>query len=463
MKTDQFSQAIVIGGSMAGLLTARVLSDYFEQVTIVERDPVHDQPEARKGQPHTRHLHGLLANGLQIFGHYFPDLPAALAELDTFMGDMGETMRWYTHGGYRKNFHSGLDGVTLSRPQLEFMIRQRVLARPNVTLRDNCAIKQLLTTPDKERVIGVMVEQRGITTELMQLTADFTVDCSGRGSRTPQWLKELGYDAPPESEVKVDVGYATRLYSRDPDDPRGQQWVLVTPDAVNENCFGGAFAIENGRWIVTIGGWGGNHCPPDEAGFLEFARNLPAPDVYNIISQSEPISEIMTHKFPASLRRHYERLAYFPAGYLVLGDTIASFNPTYGQGMTSAAMQVRVLDQVLAEGSSLDQVARPFFKKAAKVVDIPWQMAVGEDFRFATTSGVKPPGTDFINRYTAKVNRASQDDEVVGAAFLQVMNLLAPPTSLFKPGVLWRVLRWKEKKMETAVAVPATRQPVSQN
>ncbi|MCL4264353.1 MAG: FAD-binding monooxygenase [Anaerolineae bacterium] len=462
MKANQTKQAIVIGGSMAGLLTARVLSDYFERVTIVERDPVQDQPEARKGQPQTRHLHGLLANGLQIFSYYFPDLPAALAELDIFMGDMGETMRWYTHGGYRMNFHSGLDGVTLSRPQLEFMIRQRVLARPNVTLRDNCAIKQLLTTPDKEQVIGVMVEQRGTVTEQVRLMADFTVDCSGRGSRTPQWLKELGYDAPPESEVKVDVGYATRLYKRDPDDPRGRQWVLVTPDVVNDNCFGGAFAIENGRWIVTMGGWGGNHCPTDEAGFLEFARNLPAPDVYNIISQSEPISEIMTHKFPSSLRRHYEKLSHFPAGYLVLGDTIASFNPTYGQGMTSAAMQVRVLDQILAASPSLNKVAPAFFKKAAKVVDIPWQMVVGEDFRFATTSGVKPPGTDLINRYTAKVNRASHDDEVVGAAFLQVMNLLAPPPSLFKPRVLWRVLRYKEER-ETAVAAPATRQPIRQN
>jgi 2-polyprenyl-6-methoxyphenol hydroxylase-like FAD-dependent oxidoreductase len=455
MKTNKLKHAVVMGGSMAGLLTARVLSDHFEQVTIVERDPVHDRPETRKGQPHTRHLHGLLANGLHIFTHYFPDLPEALADLDIFVGDMGERMRWYTHGGYRKPFHLGLEGTTLSRPQLEFMIRSRVLARPNVTLRDNCAVKQLLTTPGNERVTGVVLEQRGVVTETMQLSADLIIDCSGRGSRTPQWLKELGYNAPTESEVKIDVGYATRLYQRDPDDPRGQQWTLVTPDAPNENCFGGAFAIENGRWIVTMGGWGGNHCPTDEAGFLEFARNLPAPDIYNIITESTPISEILTHKFPSSLHRHYEKLARFPAGYLVLGDAIASFNPTYGQGMTSAAMQMRVLDQALGERPSLDNIAPLFFKKAAKVVDIPWQMAVGEDFRFATTTGPKPPGTDFINRYTAKVNQVSHHDEVVGAAFLQVMNLLAPPPSLMHPRIMWRVLRGGRKaaKAHTAEAV----------
>ena len=457
---NQENNAIVIGGSMAGLLTARVLSNHFDRVTILERDSVHDYPESRKGQAHTRHLHGLLANGLQIMTHYFPDLPEAFSKMDVFMGDMGESMRFYAHGGYRKPFHFGLDGVTISRPQLEYMIRSRVLTLPNVTLRDNCAVKKLLTSPDKQRITGVLMEQRGAVIETQELTAVLTVDCTGRGSRTPQWLKEVGFAAPPESEVKVYIGYATRLYKRDPHDPRGQQWTLITPDAVNDLCFGGAFAIENGRWIVSIGGWSGNHCPVDEAGFLEFAQNLPAPDVYNIITQSEPISEIMTHKFPASLRRHYEKLSHFPDGYLVLGDTIASFNPTYGQGMTSAAMQAQVLDEILYRQLSPDAIARAFFKKAAKVVDVPWQMAVGEDFRFATTSGPKPPGTDLINRYTARVNRASHGDAVVGEAFLKVMNLLAPPTSLFNPRILWRVLRYKEKvdvEMETAVTQPVSK------
>lgn len=464
MKTNQWKHAVVIGGSMAGLLTARVLSDHFEQVTIVERDPVHDRPESRKGQPHTRHLHGLLANGLQIMTRFFPELADALAELDIVVGDMAERMRWYTHGGYRKPFRSGLTGITISRPQLEFIIRSMVLALPNVTLRDNCAVKRLLTTADNGRITGLVLEARGRVTETVQLTADLTVDCSGRGSRTPQWLKELGYDAPPESEVKVNVGYATRLYERDPDDPRGQQWFLITPDAAHENCFGGVFAIENGRWIVTMGGWGGHYCPADEAGFLEFARSLPAPDVYNIISQSSPISEIMSHKFPASLRHHYEKLSRFPAGYLVLGDAIASFNPTYGQGMTSAAMQARLLDEIMRKRPSAHKLAPAFFKKAAKVVDIPWQMAVGEDFRFATTTGPKSAGIDFLNGYIDKVNRASHHDEVIGAAFLKVMNLLAPPASLLHPRLVWRTLRGQERKVSKGVtsARPVTR-PVRQS
>ncbi|MBK8900814.1 MAG: FAD-binding monooxygenase [Anaerolineaceae bacterium] len=448
-------QAIVLGGSMAGLLTARVLSNHFAQVTILERDAVHDRPESRKGQPHTRHLHGLLGGGFQIFNHYFPDLVETLAQSDIFFGDMGENMNWYTHGGYRRPVHTGLYGATMSRPFLEYQVRQRVLALPNVTLWDNCAVKQLLTSPGGQQVRGVLLEKRGEDGANTSLDADLVVDCTGRGSRTPQWLKELGYEAPPESEVKVDIGYASRLYRRDPHDPRGQQWTLFTPDAPGETRFAGIFPIEDGRWIISMGGWGGDHCPGDEAGFLAFARSLPALDIYNIISKAEPLSDIIAHKMPSSLRRHYEKMARFPQGLLVLGDAVSSFNPTYGQGMTSAAMQARELDQLLAKRPSLQKLAPAFFKRAAKVVDIPWQMAVGEDFRFATTTGPKPPGTDFINRYVAKVNRASHHDAVVSAAFLQVMNLLAPPTSLFHPGVLWRVLRGGK----TAAAAP-TYQPV---
>jgi 2-polyprenyl-6-methoxyphenol hydroxylase-like FAD-dependent oxidoreductase len=449
-QTFDSEQAIVMGASMAGLLTARVLSNHFAQVTILERDSVHDRPESRKGQPHTRHLHGLLATGFQIMTHYFPDLPEALTASGVLINDMAGAMQWYTHGGYRKRFHMGLDGTTMSRPFLEHLVRQRVLALPNVTLLDNCSVKELLATPDRQRITGVVVEQRNQGKQATRLTADLIVDCMGRGSRTPQWLPELGYAPPPQSEVKVDVGYATRLYRRDPADPRGQQWMLITPEAPRETRFGGMFAIEGDRWIVTLGGWGGDHAPTEEAAYLDFARQLPAPDVYNVISREEPLSDILVHKFPASLRRHYEKLARFPEGYLVLGDAMCSFNPTYGQGMSVAAMQVVELDRLLAKRPSPSQLASAFFKQAAKVVDIPWQLAVGEDFRFPTTTGPKPPGTDLINRYVTRVNRATHHDEVVCAAFLRVMNLLAPPTSLFHPRIVWRVLRQQKPALTPA-------------
>ena len=434
------NHALVIGGSIGGLLTARVLSDHFTRVTILERDAVSPQPESRKGQPQTRHLHGLLATGLEIMTRYFPDLPQALRDGGAIMNDFAESMNWYSYGGYRKPFHMGVSATTMSRPFLESLIRARVLALPNVTLMDNAAVKHLLTTPDRQRITGVEVEQRE-NGQAASLMADLIVDASGRGSRSPQWLEALGYAAPPVSEVKVDVGYATRLFRRDPADPRGRTWTLITPEAPKETRFGAIFPIEGDRWIVSLGGWAGDHAPTDPDAFLAFARSFPVPDIYEIICRAEPLSDIIAHKFSLSLRRHYEKLTRFPKGYLVLGDAISSFNPTYGQGMTSAALQTVELDNLLAKGSSLDNLAPAFFKQAAKVIDTPWQLAVGEDFRFPTTIGPKPAGTDLINQYVAKVHRATLHDEVVGLAFLKVMNLMAPPPSLFHPRILWRVLR----------------------
>ncbi len=433
-------RALVLGASMAGLLTARVLSNHFDQVLIVERDPVSDRPESRKGQPQTRHLHGLLASGLDIMTRYYPDLPDALAAGGALVTDMTEHMQWYTYGGYRQRFSMGRRAALMSRPFLEYLIRKRTLALPNVTLVDACAVKALTATNDRQRVTGVRLERRDGEAGEQVWAADLVVDCTGRGSRSPQWLVEMGYAAPSESEVRVSVGYATRIYRRDPADPRSQDWILLTPEAPKETRFGGMFPIEGDRWVVSMGGWMGDHAPTDEQGFLEYARALPAPDIYDIISQAEPLSDITPHKFTSSLCRHYEKLERFPEGYLVLGDAICSFNPTYGQGMTSAAMQAAELDAILAtRQGAVAGLAQVFFKHAAKVIDTPWQLAVGEDFRFPETTGPKPAGVDVLNRYVARVHRATLEDPVVGAAFIRVMNLMAPPSSLMSPGLMLRV------------------------
>ena len=454
MMNKVMKQAVVIGGSIAGLMTARVLSDHFAQVTILERDAVSlTHPEARKGQPQARHLHGLLASGREVMTHYFPDLPQALVDNGAVVGDFGETMHWYMLGGYRKNFTMAVPSTTMSRPLLEHLIRVRVLALPNVTLRDNCGVRRLLTTADKKRITGVEIHQRGMAESTEQLFADLVIDCTGRGSRSPMWLADLGYEKPAVSEVKVNVGYATRVFRRTPADPRGKKWFLITPDAPRETRFGGVFPVEGERWICSLGGWLGDHAPLDNDSFLAFARSLPASDIYDIIADAEPLSDVVPHKFPASLRRHYEKLRCFPDGYLVLGDAISSFNPTYGQGMTSASLQAAELDKLLAKRKKLDGLAHLFFKRAARVIDIPWQLAVGEDFRFPETTGPKPPGTDLINRYVTKVHQATLHDEVVGMAFLRVMNLMAPPQSLFHPRILWRVLRADNGRLPAATSL----------
>jgi 2-polyprenyl-6-methoxyphenol hydroxylase-like FAD-dependent oxidoreductase len=212
-------------------------------------------PNRVKGSPKRAIFMGCWLTASRFLASTFPICRRHWPTVALMVGDMAEMMHWYTDGGYRRRFHMGLDGATMSRPFLEHLVRQRVLALANVSLLDNCAVKQLLTTPDQKHVTGVIIERRAAAHQSRRLLADLVVDCSGRGSRAPQWLKALGYEPPPQSEVKMDVGYASRLYRRAPDDPRGQQWTMVTPHAPHETRFGAVFAIENDRWIVSLGGW----------------------------------------------------------------------------------------------------------------------------------------------------------------------------------------------------------------
>ena len=437
--TNQRTHAIVVGASLGGLMTARALSTHFQQVTIVERDTVNRQPESRHSQPQTQHLHGLLPGGFQAMMNYFPDLKQALADAGANVIDFTKEMIWYTHGGYRKSFAMDLPAVTMSRPLLEYLVRERVLALPNVTLIDKCTVRQLTTTADQQRVTGISVQLKGAM-QADSLEADLVVDVSGRGSRSSHWLKDLGYVAPTTTEVKVKVGYATRSFKRDPADTRSKKWFIFTPEAPKEKQFCAVFPVEGDRWIMSAGGWHGEHELKDGQSFMEFVRNLPIPELYDVIRQAEPLSDIVHYKFPSSLRRHYENLNRFPLGYLVLGDAISSFNPIYGQGMTSATMQAVALDKLLAKGTPDSKLAKRFFKQAATVVNIPWQMAVGEDFRYPETIGRKPAGIGIINKYLSRVQRATLHDEVVCAAFINVMSLLKQPTTLFHPRIFWRVM-----------------------
>jgi 2-polyprenyl-6-methoxyphenol hydroxylase-like FAD-dependent oxidoreductase len=433
--------AIVIGGSIAGLLTARVLSDHFAQVTLIEQDLLRDIPEPRRGQPQAVHLHGLLGRGLQILQHYFPDLVEALRQGGATVNDMGKTMRWHCNGGYRAKFEFGADCVIASRPFLEWLIRQRVFSLANVTVVDGCRVSRLLSRDDRRHITGVQVSSRKEATSHEEIHGDLVVDATGRNSRSPQWLSQLGYDRPPESRVTCGTSYATRLYQRNMDDSHSGEWIFCTPTGPTETRGGGALPIEGQRWIVALSGRNGDAAPTREQEFLAFAESLPAPEIAHILHTCEPVSGIYNYHFPASQRRHYDRLAHFPEGYLVLGDAFCSFNPLYGQGMTTAALQAEALDRLLSQRrGDLRGIAHPFFKQAATLINIPWQTAVGEDFRYLETEGKKSLGTDLINAYVTRVNQATHHDPAVGAAFLAVMNMMAPPTSLFQPITLWRVL-----------------------
>jgi hypothetical protein len=242
--------------------------------------------------------------------------------------------------------------------------------------------------------------------------------------------------------IEVKMGYATRFYRRQPEHLQGDLFVNVAPTLDNRRA-AGMLAQEGERWIVTLAGYCGDYPPTTEPGFLEFARSLPTPDVYEVIRTATPLSDPVPFKFPANLRRHYERLAHFPAGLLVFGDAICSFTPIYGQGMTVAALEALALQACLKAGVS--QLAPRFFKQASQVVDIPWSITAGNDLRLTQPDRNYTPMMRFINWYLDKLQIAARHDPAVAFAFQRVANLMATPSSLLQPHlalrVLWRNLR----------------------
>jgi len=424
--------AIVIGGSMAGLAAARVLADFYQRVILVERDALGATIETRRGVPQGRHAHGLLAGGRQALEKLFPGISDELIAAGAVPGDIVGDSRWFLEGDYHCRFASGLVGLCMSRPFLEGMVRERVRQLPNVHFTDNQEVSGLIASQGKMRVIGVALGQK-------LLPALLVVDTAGRGSHSPRWLEEMGYRRPAEERVEVGISYTTRSFRRLPGDLGGDVAAIIPAAPPSGKRGGVALAQENGRWTVTLISHFGAGAPADLDGFIEFSRSLPAPDIYELIRGAEPVGEPATLRFPASVRRRYEKLDRFPLGYLVMGDAMSSFNPIYGQGMTVAALEAVELASALAAGKA--DLARRFFPRAAKVIDTPWSMAACSDLRMPEVTGPRTFPVKVLNQYLAKLHRAAHHDPAVAMAFHKVGNLLAPPPSVLDPRIAWRVLR----------------------
>ncbi|WP_433084861.1 NAD(P)/FAD-dependent oxidoreductase [Dactylosporangium sp. CA-052675] len=439
--------AVVLGGSMAGLLTARVLTGHFARVTIVERDelegtwagdPAADPREraVRRGVPQGRHAHGLLAAGLNVIEELFPGAAGELAAAGVPAGDVLGNVRFCANGFRLKQVPIGLRALSFSRPYLESYVRSRVFALPGVAVRGGTDIAGIEADPARARVTGARIHPR--TGAPQTLAADLVVDATGRASRAPRWLGELGYEPPAEERLHVDLAYVSRHYAVDPALLDGDIAIIVGPSAAAPR--GGAVMLqEGGRAVITLFGILGDHAPLDDAGFRAYAKRLPLPYVSDIIEASPPLDdEAVRFRYPASTRYRYDRLRRFPKGFVVVGDAMCSFNPMYGQGMSVAGVEALRLGEALGRGGELD--APRFFRAVRPIVDIPWQIATGGDAALPGVQGPRDARTRLVNRYLDRLYATAAHDEVVSLAFSRVTNLLDPPAALLRPGIARRVL-----------------------
>ena len=440
--------AIVIGGSMAGLLAARVLADHFDRVTIVDRDRLPVEAKFRDGVPQSRHLHALLKRGLSVLEELFAGLESELLAAGAVRLTGRDFLRMSAAGWARR--FEGPPLIAATRELIEWSVRSRTLQHPKVSVLQEQEIVGLLVASDSATVAGVQVRARGSHRHqalTVPLYGELVVDASGRNSKAPEWLEAIGFAKPQETLINSFLGYSSCVFAPRPGFQADWKVLMLGDKPPAMPRAGALFPIEGDRWMVTLAGYGRDYPPTNMAGFMEFARSLRSDILYQTIKDAKPLSRINGFRSTLNQRRHFESLTRWPERFVVVGDAACAFNPVYGQGMSVAAMTAVALNHGLEEHfqrfgvADMTGFARRMQRTVAKASQGAWVIATGADARYPTTEGRQPRFVDrAMHAYLDRVIEVSMQDATVNEAFLRVVHLLDAPPALFRPAVALRAL-----------------------
>ncbi|MER6367242.1 hypothetical protein ABT255_02480 [Streptomyces mirabilis] len=433
-------RAVVLGGSIAGLLAARVLSDHADEVLVLERDDIAPRGGLGSGQgprpgvPQGTQMHALLEGGRRRIDEWFPGFATDLIADGAALADTGRDLHTYV-GGRRKVLVDGVEMISATRPFLEAHLRRRVLSLGNLRLVHGrvCGLAF-----EGARVSGVRYTRTFTDArDEVVLDSDLVVDATGRASRIGTWLQEGGWPEPATRRMHVDLGYTTALFRR----PEGRhdttlaQSLSTTPDGrLRLSTLG---RVEGDRWIVLVAGYADDRPGRGSDEFLLRCKQDPAAEFRQLTEDGELMGEPVSYRHPDNRRRDFHLLDRFPAGLLAIGDALASFNPIYGQGMSSAAMHASCLAAYLESRKSLDP-AWSYFKQTRAVVDDAWRTSTLNDLRLPHVTGPRPRGFRIASRLSDIVDRASMTDPVIHRRCLEVTQMLTPARTLMRPGTLLR-------------------------
>jgi 2-polyprenyl-6-methoxyphenol hydroxylase-like FAD-dependent oxidoreductase len=435
------SSALVIGGSLAGLCAARVLSDHVDKVTIIERDAYPAAFDFRPGVPQARHVHNLLARGLREFESFFPGFEARMRERGAVPVESGwDTATLWPHGWARRG-HSGLWQLYASRPLIEGTVLELCRRLPNVTFLERTEVSALRATDGSRRdCSGVEVRDRD-DGQIRTLEADLIVDASGAHSKSGEWLQQLGLALPDEEIVEAHSGYSSRWFESDREWPSDWWWKvlfvrLATPE---QPYFIGFFPMENRRWLLSYIGVNKAYPPRSEADFTAALERLATPAVHRMVQHLKPVSPVYSSRATRNRWRHYERWRTPLGRFIALADASCSFNPRFGQGMSAATVSARLLQQCLDRyGVSDPRLPSAFFSAQARFQQTPWLLSAADDLRLPLSEGNRSLPIRLFNWYRPQL--VSCPDRQVGARLAEVTQFLRPMSSLFAPQIASRVL-----------------------
>jgi len=457
------SHAIVIGGSVAGLCAARVLSERFERVTVLDSDHFPQDAQHRKGVPQSRHPHAMLDAGRRELERLFPGFEKLCRERGALELNPGRDMATLRQAGWSVRGDTPFTLLFASRVLIERVIRDLTAKLPNVTLLEGVDVTALRTagaSSEDGALRATGVTARSDDGQVTELDAEFVVDASGRATRAPDWLEKLGLPAVDMTVVDASAGYSSRWYQGPRGDARPESWwwkclwiePLVEGAArPEEQYFGVLFPVEDDRWVVTTASWGGRELARDPESFDRMISKLRTPLLAEAIAQAEPISPVFARRGMQNSWRHYETWRGALAGFIATGDAVCGFNPVYGQGMSSASKCARVLEESLAVEDPLDpEFPARFFRAQARFLEIPWTMAVSRDrqqARIESEDAAAPRRLEVLVRKLGafamrQIAMAAVDDREIGRALFEVVNLTRTPRQLLgDPAVLARVAR----------------------
>jgi 2-polyprenyl-6-methoxyphenol hydroxylase-like FAD-dependent oxidoreductase len=453
--TGPGQRAVVLGASMGGMLAARVLADFFETVTVVERDVLTDDSAVRRGVPQGRHVHALLARGGQVLDELFPGFLGELVAGGAPVWDDGELSKLRLSFGGHDILRTGkvtrepkaLALHMASRPFLEWHVRQRLQAISNVTIISGHDVAELTATPDRSRVTGARVINRNDGTE-QELTGDVVMDAMGRGAHTPALLETLGYRRPVEDHIVMHTNYVSQLL-RIPPGTLTEMLVNIGPAPERPT---GMFlsGYENDTWMFTVFGMVRHQPPRDLAGMLSFAEEYCPAHLIAAIRSAEPIGQVAHHHMPSSQWRRYDKMARLPDGLLVCGDANCSLNPVYGQGMTVAALGAAALRECLRSGYT--DLPRRYFRASAKPIGVAWQMVASSDLAIPGVTGRRSRWIRVATRFVDWALTTSESDLAVAVRFFRVNSLIDSPIRLLHPAFVYRVALGNLRRRRAEVA-----------
>jgi 2-polyprenyl-6-methoxyphenol hydroxylase-like FAD-dependent oxidoreductase len=457
--------AIVIGGSMAGLCAARVLSGFYDKITVVDRDSYPAGAHERPGVPQSRHVHALLARGRLELDRLFPGFETRMLERGAIEINFSRDFATLRPSGWAVRRSDRITTLFASRVLIEATIRELLRRSSNVELIERAdAVDFETTRADSLRVTGVKVNPRD-GGAAFTLKGDLIVDASGRSTRCPAWIEAMGLPMPAETVVDSHTGYASRWYNVNPKSrPKDWWWkgIWIDPVAENFSTAGVMFPVEGDRMIVTMAGIGGHYPPSDEHAFTARLAELRSPIIATEVALAEPISKVYSYRQMANRWRHYEKWNARLDGFVALGDSSCAFNPVYGQGMTSGALSALILGECLKSNTTDDpELPRKFFAAQARFQAEPWGLATGADFRIAGTEGTRPLLSRVLDPLLGRIFEVANDDPNIGERIGEVINMIKPPSALFEMSLLALIAKaWSRRLIKgRPTAAPATPMP----